>query len=501
MSFVVDEVLVTRNPATGAEVGRVRCTPSDAVEEIVLRASKAQEGWSRTAWRERKRLLARWAGVLSREAESWVEVIRDEVGKPESEALAGDVIPTLDAVRWTIRNAPKALADKRIGPGWQRFLLMPSGRLEWCPLGVIGIIGTWNYPLFLNAAPIAQALAAGNAVVWKPSELAIRVGQKIQESLEETGFPPDLVAAVYGGPEVGRALVGAEVNKGMFTGGITAGRQVLSSLASRGIPGIAELSGFDPAIVLDDAPQESTVEALTWAAFVGCGQTCVAVKRVYIVGDPSRWVSAFAARARELVVGDPARRETDLGPMITASARARFHEAVQAAVQAGARVCFGGRSSAGPGWFYAPTVLEADGPEPETALAGAFGPCVLIRGVADEAAAVDAANSSPYALAASVWGRNRRKARDVARRLHAGMVSVNEAVVPTAHAAAPFGGWKNSGYGRTHGALGIREFAQTRVLFERHSGGFRPQLFPYANTSSRVTRFLSLYRRIFHPAR
>jgi succinate-semialdehyde dehydrogenase/glutarate-semialdehyde dehydrogenase len=171
---------------------------------------------------------------------------------------------------------------------------------------------------------------------------------------------------------------------------------------------------------------------------------------------------------------------------------------ITSGVNAGAQVLAGGTSLSGPGWLYAPTVLEAMTPEPEEALAGAFGPVVLVRGVADSSAAVAAANASRFALAASVWGRRRRAARAVARQLQAGMVSVNEAVTPTAHAAAPFGGCKASGYGRTHGAVGLREFASPQVLFDRRPGGFRPQLFPYSKASA-VKKMLSFYRRMFHP--
>jgi acyl-CoA reductase-like NAD-dependent aldehyde dehydrogenase len=166
-------------------------------------------------------------------------------------------------------------------------------------------------------------------------------------------------------------------------------------------------------------------------------------------------------------------------------------------VQAGARVLAGGTALSGHGWYYAPTVLLAETPKPEEALAGAFGPVLLVRGVADPDSAVAAANASQFALGASVWGKKRKIARSLARRLQAGMVCVNEAVTPTAHPAAPFGGCKASGYGRTHGALGLREFAMPTVLFVRRPGGFRPHLFPYANSRS-IEKFLSLYRRVFH---
>lgn len=497
MSVMFDQVLVTRNPATGAEIGRVGATPPEEVAGLVARARQAQERWAQEPWSKRREVLKRWWRILSRDADDWALLIRDEIGKPRSEALAGDVVSTLDALRWTVKHAGQALRDEPVHRGWQRWLLLPSGQMAYRPVGVVGMIGTWNYPLFLNAPPMAAALAAGNAVVWKPSELAIGTGEKLQQSLEEARVPPALVTAVYGGAEVGQALVESDLDKGMFTGGIENGRSVLAALGARGIPALAELSGFDAAIIMRDAPLPSTVSALTWAAFVGCGQTCVAVKRVYTIGDARPWAEAFAARASALRIGDPACDSTDIGPLISERARERFDAMIQTAVRAGARILAGGRCLQGPGWFYAPTVMQAESPEPEAAVAGAFGPLILIRGVADSRTAIAAANASHFALGASVWGRDRRAARSLAREIQAGMVCVNEAVTPTASVAAPFGGCKASGFGRTHGVLGLREFAVPQVLFERAPGGFRPQLFPYAGRQV-VQRFLSLYRQLFH---
>ncbi|MDR3621185.1 MAG: aldehyde dehydrogenase family protein [Paludisphaera borealis] len=497
MSVTIDDVLATRNPASGGEVGRVAATSPDAVAAIIGCARDAQAGWAVRPWNERRAVLADWWRILGRDARAWSDLIRDEIGKPATEAMAGDVIPTLDALRWTVKRSGKLLADERIGPSWQRWLLTPTGRLRWTPYGVVGIVGTWNYPLFLNAAPIAQALAGGNAVVWKPSELAIACGEKLQRSLEEAGTPPGLVAAVFGRGEVGQALLESNIDKAMFTGGVETGRRVLSTLAGRGIPAVVELSGFDPAIILPDAPVESTVRAIVWSAFVGCGQTCVAVKRIIVVGDARPWAEAFAAEIRKLRVGDPAEPGVDVGPMINDPARDRFDRTIRATVEAGAEVLAGGEPLDRPGSFYPPTLLSARSPEPERALEGAFGPVVLIRGVDDAEAAIAAANSSSMALAASVWGRDRRAARAIARRIEAGMVCVNEAVAPTASASAPFGGFKSSGYGRTHGELGLREFVAPQVLFERSAGGFRPQLFPYSRGGT-VDKFLGFYRWMFH---
>jgi acyl-CoA reductase-like NAD-dependent aldehyde dehydrogenase len=497
VTTVRDGVLVARNPATGEELGHVQPTPPERVTELVARARNAQASWATVDWPERRRLLDRWRRVLSRDAEAWAALICSEVGKPRLEAMGGDVLSSLDAIRWTVRHAGSALADRRIGPAWQRLLLMPGCTCRWVPFGVIGMLGTWNYPLFLNAPPIAQALAAGNAGVFKASESAPLCGRKLEESLAEAAIPDGLVSVVQGGPEVGRALVESAIDKVMFTGGIENGRQVLKAAAGRGIPALAELSGFDPAIVLPDAPLDATVRALTWAAFVGCGQTCVAVKRVYVVGDPGPWANALAASARALRVGDPARPGVDLGPMISPRARERLQAMIDEAIARGASPLAGGQPLGASGSFYPPTVLLADSPRAEDALAGAFGPVVIVRGVATEADAVRAANRGDFALAASVWSRDRRAAVRLGRQLQAGTVVINDAVTPTAHAGAPFGGAKASGHGRTKGVLGLREFAQPQAVFSLSSGGFRPQLFPYPSTRWLET-FFSVYRLLFH---
>lgn len=494
LTIIEPPELIIRNPANGNELGRVPVTPTEDVSGIVARCREAQGPWAETPWRDRKEVIRRWWKLLARDADDWADALQAEIGKPKTEAMT-EVVATLDAIRWTVKRAGRALADERIGAGWQRWLLVPSARLRWRPFGVVGMIGTWNYPLLLAAPAIAQALAAGCGLVWKPSELAPLAGARLQDSLAEADVPSGLVSTVQGGADVGRALIDADIDKGFFTGGITNGRLVLESLASRGIPAVAELSGFDPAIVLPDAPLEATAKALAWSAFVGSGQTCIAVKRIYVVGDPAPWVEALARQARSLRVGDPTTGQIDLGPLISADARDRFARFLRAAVESGARIAAGGELLPGPGWFVAPTVLTAETPDAETALAGVFGPVVLVRGVASAQEAVNAANSGPYGLAASVWGRDRRLARSLADRLDAGMVSVNDAVAPSAHAAAPFGGVKGSGIGRTRGLIGLREFVQPQTLHTRRAGGLRPQLFPY---SRRVEHAMNIYLRMFH---
>lgn len=490
-------VLIARNPSTGAELGRIATTPIHDVAAAVARSHEAQSAWSLRPIAERLAVVKRFWRALSRDAELWAVALRDEIGKPHGEAMA-EVVATLDALRWIVKHGTKTLGDSSISPGWQRFLLVPTARLCWKPIGVVGIIGTWNYPFLLNAPALAGAILAGNGAVWKPSELAILAGDRLQAAIDEAGAPAGLVSAVFGDGEVGRALVDAEIDKGVFTGGIDNGRRVLASLAARGVPAIAELSGFDPAIVLPEASLDTSAGPLAWGAFVGAGQTCVAVKRLYVVGDPAPWADRLAEIAQSLRVGDPGSSEVDLGPMIHRDARDRFDRTIHEAEAAGARILGGGRPIAGSGAFYPPTVLLADDGRAEKVLAGCFGPAVIVRGVPDVESAIAAANGSPFGLSASVWGRDTRKARRVADRLQAGMVAINDAVAPSASASAPFGGVKSSGHGRVRGVLGLREFADPQVIQSRTAGGLRPQIFPY---SGRVLKMMAFYRQMFHPKR
>jgi acyl-CoA reductase-like NAD-dependent aldehyde dehydrogenase len=202
-----------------------------------------------------------------------------------------------------------------------------------------------------------------------------------------------------------------------------------------------------------------------------------------------------AAAAPRLRLGKPEDDLVDIGPLISEPARDRFQRTIDATIDAGAQLLCGGSKPPGRGWFYPPTVLLSETSQPEAVLAGAFGPVVLVRGVKSDDAAVAACNASPFGLSASVWSRDVDGARALAERLDVGMVAVNEAVTPSAHAAAPFGGVKASGYGRTRGAFGLLEFTHPQTVHVRRPGGFRPQLFPYTR---RLDRLLGLYRRLFH---
>ncbi|GIW86729.1 MAG: putative succinate-semialdehyde dehydrogenase [NADP(+)] [Isosphaeraceae bacterium] len=483
---------LARNPATGAILSEHQPTSPAELADRVARLRAELPAWSAQPVGRRLGAIYALERSIARAAEPLATALVAEIGKTRIEARI-ELATTLDAIRWTRRHAASVLRERRARPGLQRLLGLSTARIRLRPHGLVGLIGTWNYPLLLNLAPLAQALAAGNLVLWKPSELATHVGVLTARVLDEA--IPGLTATILGGPDIGAALIAAGIDHLVFTGGVTTGRTVLAQAGSLGLSATAELSGFDPAIVLPDAPLESTARALAWSAFVSAGQTCVATKRIYTIGDPSPWIDRIAQIAASLRLGDPSSSEVDLGPLIHHAARDRVHATVQAAIAAGARLITGGRIPDGHGSFYPPTVLAAETAQPEAVLAGIFGPVLLVRGVTSLDTAIAAANATSFGLAASVWGRDRRQLRAVASRLEAGMITLNEAVTPAGHAAAPFGGIKASGYGRTRGEAGLLALVQPQAIHFRRPGGVRPQLYPYGPTTESL---LQAYLHIIH---
>ncbi len=469
------------NPATLEKVGEVPQSDGAAALAAVDRARVAQAVWGAFSVRDRMRVLARAKDELLGRADEVVEIIHAETGKPRREALAADVIPAADALDLYAKSADAMLGDEklRFRPLWS----VLDSRLVYQPLGVIGVISPWNYPLGIPMSEAGAALAAGNAVVIKPSEHAPLTTLKMRDLFERAGVPKGAVEVLTGDGEAGKALASAPLDKLVFTGSERTGRKVLLAAAERLMPVVLELGGSDPMLVLADADLSSAVDGALWGRFANCGQTCAAVKRLFLqepIADA--FLERLAAKANALRVGTDEGFDADVGPLISRPQRELLESQVEEARSGGARVVAGGARPEGlAGHFYRPTLLTQLKPSMRVLREETFGPVLAVQTFRTPEEALALANESAYALSGSIWSKDLDRARALARRLDGGTIWLNNALYTYGVAETPWGGEKLSGLGRTHGPDALRAFSrQKHISSERVLPSHKPWWFPYS---------------------
>lgn len=479
------EELVSVDPATLEEVGRVPVTPPAALDEIVAETLHAQRAWARKPLEARRRLLRGLVEAVLEDADAIAITIVRETGKPVVEAYTSELFVCLDNLAWLAANLERVLRRQRL-PVRQLHLPHKRAWLRYEPIGVAGIISAWNFPLGVPLTQAATAVAAGNGVVLKPSELTPLTGRLVAELFDRAGAPPGLVRVVQGpGTTVGDALARqAGIGRLVFTGSVEAGRAVAARAAERLCPVTLELGGKDPMLVLDDADLDRAVAGALWASFTNCGQVCSGIERIYVAqGVHDSFLAGLADRARALRIGRGDDTRTDLGPLVTEHQRARMEALLADAVAAGAEVVAGGgRPDIGlPGWFHQPTVLAGEPPEALIRRREVFGPLVTVVSIANDDDGVARANDSTFGLGASVWTRDPDRGRRIGQRLEAGSVWMNDHAYSYGLGQAPWGGWKESGIGRTHGKQGLH--AMSRQTFEDADRGrlTPPWWYPYSD--------------------
>ena len=477
--------LASVNPATLELVGSVPVTSPGSIPDLVRAAQAAHEGWAQRSHGERARLLLSVADVLLDRMDELAALITAETGKPLVESYAAELLVSLEHLTWLAGSSAAVLSPERVRYR-QVYLRHKRGWLVPRPVGVIAVIAPWNFPLAVPLTQVATAVAAGNAVIVKPAEETPLVGRWVGEAFRLAGAPEGLVTVAQGpGEDAGEALVAAPgVGRVIFTGSASTGRHVAVAAAQRLCPVTLELGGKDPMLVFADADLERAAGGAAWAAFTNCGQVCAGVERIYVedrVHDA--FVTRLLARARGLTIGrgdDPA---TDLGPLVSEEARARVESVVSDALGAGASLLTGGSRPHLdlPGWFHEPTVVSIADNSHDIAREEVFGPVVTVASFESEDEAVGLANDSRYGLGASVWTRDRDRARRVASQLHAGSVWTNDHAYSYGACQASWGGVKESGYGRTHSKYGLLE-CSTITFVDRDSGRVNvPWWYPYGN--------------------
>src|SRR6266851_4922728 len=428
------DTLPSINPATGETLGYFEKTSPTALPQIVARARAAQAAWERVPIGERCARLRDLRDRIMAQRDALADAVVAESGKPRVEALFADIFVAVDTAAYFAKNAHRLLSPERVSHH-STAAKAKSGKLTYEPLGVIGIISSWNYPLAIPMSQIIPAVAAGNSVICKTSDFTPHCGALIEKLFADAGFPKDLVTVVQGGGEVGQALIDADPDKILFTGSVATGRRVAEACAKRLIPTVLELGGKDAMLVLADADLDVAASAAVWGSYTNCGQVCLSVERLFVEQAVSRGAGVLCG-------GHP---RVDLGAN-----------------------------------FFEPTVITNVDSTMKLFQEETFGPILAIQTVENSEEAIARANDSPFALSASVWTRDAARGEAIAKRLRAGAVMVNDAISYFAIAEAPHGGCAASGWGRTHGKAGLLEMVQTKYIdVDRLPGREKPWWYRY----------------------
>ncbi|SNS52981.1 aldehyde dehydrogenase family protein [Rhodococcoides kyotonense] len=457
--YVETRTFDSLDPRTATVLASYPIAGRDEVDAAVARARSAARWWDVQGFTGRRRWLLEFKRAIAKDANALADVIAAETGKPDEDSLL-EVMMGVEHIDWASRNAEKTLKQRKVSAGL--ISANQQAYVGYRPFGVVGVIGPWNYPLYTPMGSIAYALAAGNTVVFKPSELTPGVGEWLAQKWNSLAAPHPVFQTITGDGSTGTALCRAAVDKIAFTGSTATAKKVMATCAETLTPLVAECGGKDAMLVDADANLDAAVEFATFGAMGNAGQTCAGVERIYVAAPVyEKFVDKLAAAVTALKPGGAA--TSSYGPMTLGKQSDIVRSQIEDALSKGGHAVVGGLESLhGP---YIDPVILTDVPENSTAITEeTFGPTVVVNKVRDLDEGIERANASSYGLGASVFTKDPAAGRRAAEKLDCGVVTVNSVLGFAGIPALPFGGTGDSGFGRIHGADGLREFSTVKSL-------------------------------------
>jgi succinate-semialdehyde dehydrogenase/glutarate-semialdehyde dehydrogenase len=461
-----DEFLVASNPATLEEIGRVKKTDFSKMPDIFRNARIAQKEWADRSFNERKKHLLKMRDYIIDNAESLALDVSRDNGKSRIDALATEVIPCALAADWYAKNTKKVMKPRKL-PRSSIIFFNKKNILIRVPLGVVAIISPWNYPLSIPFGEVVMGLMAGNAILLKCATATTFVGVLIENIVNAGELPPGLFHYIVGsGRAFSEALFQNGVNKIFFTGSVPTGKVLMKNAGEHLTPLSLELGGKDPMIVLPDADLERAVNGALWAGFQNAGQSCGGVERIYVheaVYD--KFLNIIARKTSAMRHGPDLDYEVEMGAMTVLEQLKIVQAHIKKAVKAGAKIA-AQSSPVGPqkGYFHPATLMTDVDHTMDVMTEETFGPVLPIMKFKTIEEAITLANDSTMALTSSVWTKNIKLGKIIGAKLDAGVTTINDHLYTHGQPETPWGGWKESGLGRTHSALGIEEMTHAKLI-------------------------------------